>query len=119
MSYRLVNSKEPVLRMMLSSTRIQLRFFLSILLLIYLYVLSNYIFVYFMNVSLLTFLSLFTYTRVIYCFSFPKRERKLNALADCILNISQEEDNNTFTTRVAASVFVTFVGEHVLLFVVV
>ena len=28
------------------------------------------------------------YTRVIYCFSFP-RERKLNALADCILNISR------------------------------
>lgn len=67
---------------------------------------------------LLTFLSsLYLHSRYL-LFFFP-RERKLNALADCILNISQEEDNNTFTTRVAASVFVTFVGEHVLLFVVV
>jgi hypothetical protein len=69
---------------------------------------------------LLTFLSsLYLHSRSL-LFFFPKtRERKLNALADCILNISQEEDNNTFTTSVAASVFVTFVGEHVLLFVVV
>ena len=76
---------------------------------------GNFITNFSLDISLITLL----YTRVLYCFSFPRRERKLNALADCILNISQEEDNNTFTTRVAASVFVTFVGEQVLLFVVV
>ena len=63
---------------------------------------------------LLTILFL-TYTRVIYCFSFP-RERKLNALADCILNTSRGSQH---FKRVAASVFLTFVGEQVLLFVVV
>ena len=63
---------------------------------------------------LLTFLSLYLHSRYL-LFFFP-RERKLNALADCILNISR--GRHVFT-RCCISVFLTFVGEQVLLLFVV